>query len=159
MSMMSSSPNGKNKKDLNFELNLIPVFDVFSACICFLLITAVWVQIGSMDVSQALGGQSSEEKKNPPSVLTYMEPTGEIHFALKDAPGAPGRLKDIRIKGENGQVSWNQVENYIGQLSKQMPGLKTALVMPSKQTRYEDMIKVMDQFRKRGLKDIGISPL
>lgn len=153
------TPNGKNKKELNFELNLIPVFDVLSACICFLLITAVWVQIGSMDVSQALGGQSALEKENPPSVLTYMEASGEIHFALKDAPGAPIRLKDIRIKGQNGQVVWNQVENYIQNLSKHMPKLQTALVMPSKQTRYEDMIQVMDQFRKNGLKDIGISPL
>ncbi|MGE3974573.1 MAG: ExbD/TolR family protein [Bdellovibrionales bacterium] len=150
---------GKNKKEVNFELNLIPVFDVLSACICFLLITAVWVQIGSMDVSQALGGQATEKKENPPSVLTYMEPTGEIHFSLKDTPGAPAKLKDIRIKGQSGDVTWNQVEQYIQQLSKYVPKVQTALVMPSKQTRYEDMMQIMDQFKKNGLKDIGISPL
>jgi biopolymer transport protein TolR len=153
------TPNGKNKKEINFELNLIPVFDVLSACICFLLITAVWIQVGSMDVSQALGGQSAQEKENPPSVLTFMEPTGEIHFSLKDAPGAPAALKDQRIKGLNGKVDWPSIEKYLGTLSKRLPKLQTALVMPSKATRYEDMIQVMDSFRKNGLKDIGISPL
>ena len=55
----------KNKKDLNFELNLLPVFDILSVCICFLLMTVVWVPVGSMNASQSMGGQAKSEAPNP----------------------------------------------------------------------------------------------
>ena len=50
-----------NKKHLDFELNLIPCIDLLSVCICFLLLTAVWLQVGSLSVKQAIGGQSAAD--------------------------------------------------------------------------------------------------
>jgi biopolymer transport protein ExbD len=43
---VSIQPSGKGgKKALDAELNLIPFIDLLIVNICFLLITAVWVQM------------------------------------------------------------------------------------------------------------------
>jgi biopolymer transport protein TolR len=87
------NPGRRNKKDVNFELNLLPVFDVLSACTCFLLMTAVWIHLGSVDVSQALGGQSVAETKSPPSVWVYMNKGGQVVMTLKDAKNYTQRYR------------------------------------------------------------------
>ena len=38
------------KKELNAELNLTPFIDLLSTMVCFLLITAVWIEIGTVEV-------------------------------------------------------------------------------------------------------------
>ena len=145
----------QHKKDLNFELNLLPVFDVLSVCICFLLMTVVWVQTGSFNVSQAVGGQA-KEGKNPPSMWVSLNGDGKVTFTVKDAPQ---KIKDVAVTPVGGRVNWNQVGFVIQNLHNQVPDLKTGLVLPTKTTAYEDIIKMMDQFRKYQLTDVGISPL
>ncbi|MBY0385641.1 biopolymer transporter ExbD, partial [bacterium] len=66
------------KKHLDFEINLIPFIDLLSACICFLLLTAVWVQVGTLDVKQAVGGQPASETPKKPTLWVSMGPAGEL---------------------------------------------------------------------------------
>ena len=56
-----------SKKDLNFEINILPILDILSVLICFLLLTAVWVQVGTLDTRQAIGDNTSSAGKNPPA--------------------------------------------------------------------------------------------
>ncbi|HEX4923609.1 MAG TPA: biopolymer transporter ExbD [Bdellovibrionales bacterium] len=153
------NPNESNKKNLDFELNLLPVFDVLSACICFLLMTAVWVQVSSMDVQQALGGQSIAETKNPPSIWAYMNKNGQLTLTLKDAKGVTGMPKELAIGGRDGSIAWNKLSNYVKHLQAKAPQVQTALIMPNESSQYDDIIRLMDQFRSGGVKNIGISPL
>ena len=60
MASVGDSGSG-GRKSLDFEINLTPFIDLFSVLICFLLLTAVWIQIGSMDVKQAVGGQTADD--------------------------------------------------------------------------------------------------
>ena len=149
---------GKNKKDLNFELNLLPVFDILSVCICFLLMTAVWVQVGSMNASQSMGGQKAE-KKNPPTVWAYMNPGGQVTLNFKDVPRTVKGSKSMSFPGVKGQINWAAVISAIGSLEKQVPDMRTALIMPSTKIEYADIIQLMDQMKKLGIKDVGITPL
>ncbi len=81
---------GQNKKSLDVELNLLPVFDFLSVCICFLLMTVVWIQVGQMKTSQALGGQSQAETKNPPSVWLTVDEKSNVGISFKHTKGAGG---------------------------------------------------------------------
>ena len=58
----------KDKKNLNVELNLLPVFDVLSVCICFLLMTVVWIEIRQLETKQSYVSQSQSESQNPSSI-------------------------------------------------------------------------------------------
>jgi biopolymer transport protein TolR len=149
----------KGKKDLNFELNLLPVFDILSVCICFLLMTVVWVQVGALKASQSLGGQAQSHAPNPPAVWAYLNPGGEIVLNLKDVSSKEVFARTISIPGQNGVINWSRVTSTISSLESHAPSVKTALIMPSKVVAYNEIIQLMDQMKKFGIRDVGISPL
>jgi len=149
----------KNKKDLNFELNLLPVFDILSVCICFLLMTVVWVQVGSMNATQSMGGQAKTDKANPPAIWAYLNPGGHVVLDFKDVPRLGSIPKEMSFPGIKGLVNWSAVNSAIYTLERQEPDLRTALIMPSSKIEYAEIIQLMDQMKKFGIKDVGISPL
>src|SRR5690348_2808591 len=53
--MVSLPGGGKGKRSLDTEVNLVPFIDLLSMCICFLLMTAVWVQMQVVQVKQSKG--------------------------------------------------------------------------------------------------------
>jgi len=60
------------KKSLDNEINLIAFISLLSVLICSLLLTAVWIQIGSLNIKQAVGGQARAGQKNPPAVWAHI---------------------------------------------------------------------------------------
>lgn len=147
-----------HKKHLDFELNLVPFIDLLSVCICFLLMTAVWNQVGSMDAKQSIGGQPAAETEKKPTLWTYLTETGDLDLELKDSVIGKGSMK-TRVKSVNGQVDWAQFESLIGSLKSQDPTIATALIQPKAATALDEIIQVMDRFRKQGIINLGVSPL
>lgn len=148
-----------NKKHLDFELNLIPFIDLLSTCICFLLITAVWMQIGSMNVKQAVGGQSAAETDKKPIAWIFMELDGSVVVDVRDSALVPGNLRKAKIQGQAGKPDLDAVNKLATNLRSVEPGLRTALIQPKSQTNYEDIIDLMDSFKKAGMGDLGVVPL
>lgn len=148
----------KKRKTLDFEVNLIPFIDLLSTCICFLLLTAVWVNVASMNVKQAVGGQSPEAGQKKPSVWVVMNNGGDLVFDVKDAK-VPGRLQRFTVPGQKGKPNIEQVTNAVAQLKQAVPTLNMALIQPNAGSMYEDIIDIMDQFKQAGVIDLGVSPL
>lgn len=143
------------KKDLNFELNIMPILDILSVLICFLLLTAVWVQIGSLDVRQAIGDNAAGGK-NPPSIWATVKTDGTVDLSLRDVKV---RNRELSLRGRGGQVDWTSLTKQLEGLKAQLPELKTGIVRPEAGTRYGDVIRVMDSLKKIEITDIGLSPL
>src|ERR1700761_4302429 len=58
------------------DLNLVPIIDLMSVCIIFLLITAVWTQVSMIQIGSSIyGKKNADEKLEPP-------PKVEIPFRL-----------------------------------------------------------------------------
>ena len=67
---VSLAPTGKGgKKSLDAELNLIPFIDLLIVNICFLLITAVWVQMSRIKVTQKGKGSAADKTEETPPEL------------------------------------------------------------------------------------------
>lgn len=147
------------KKHLDFEINLIPFIDLLSACICFLLLTAVWVQVGTLDVKQAVGGQPASETPKKPTLWVSMGAAGELSINVQDTEKIPAKLRKLVVKGVDGKTNLENLEGVVKELKTFEPDLRTALIQPQAQSVYEDMIALMDQFKKQGLIDLGVSPL
>src|ERR1700679_1403865 len=100
----------KGKKDLNFELNLLPVFDILSCCICFLLMTVAWIQIGSLNVNQALGAKGQAGTENAPAIWAYLNNNGQVVLDVKNAR-VENWMGESVLPGNHadGSVSWNIV--------------------------------------------------
>lgn len=149
----------KHNKHLDFEINLIPCIDLLSVCICFLLLTAVWLHIGSMNVKQAVGGQSQAETPKKPLLWVYMGKDGQLTFNVQQSSLIPSALANLKLAGLGGQTNMAEMVKVLTQLTSKDPDLKTALIQPQAQSSYEEIINLMDEFKKVGLTDLGVAPL
>ena len=149
----------KHKKHLDFELNLIPFIDLLSTCICFLLITAVWMQIGSLNVKQAVGGQPAAETEKKPTAWISMEKDGSVTFDVKDSQALKIELRKTTVPAKDGKLDLDLVNKLAADLRLVEPSLRTALIQPKAETSYEDIIDLMDTVKKAGLGDLGVVPL
>ncbi|MCB0357676.1 MAG: biopolymer transporter ExbD [Bdellovibrionales bacterium] len=148
-----------SKKELNHELNLIAFISLLSVLICSLLLTAIWVQIGTMNVKQAVGGQAAESTEKIPTLWANMQKNGDVVFQLEQAPKVKRTLSNLRIANLNGALNKEAIATHLLQLVDTLPNLRTALVKPNADSLYEDIIALMDQFKKAGLVDLGVTPL
>ena len=149
----------KKKKELDFEINLIAFISLLSVLICSLLLTAIWVQIGTMNVKQAVGGQSQAETKKIPVIWAKMEKKGAVTFRLQDAGRVPRKLRVAKVKGINEEIDLAGVEAHLEAVKKAVPDLRTVLIQPKGESMYEEIIVLMDHFKKVGMVDLGVAPL
>ncbi len=150
-----------SNKELNFEINILPILDILSVLICFLLLTAVWIQISTIDTKQAIGDNSLSNGKNPPSLWVTLESDGAIQLSLRDLPKttqAKVRLESRLAKTGKG-IDWTALESKLSDLKKNIPELKTGIVHPGAQSAYGDVIKIMDQLKQNQIEGVGLSPL
>ena len=148
----------KRKKHLDFEINLIPCIDLLSVCICFLLLTAVWLHVGAMNVKQAVGGQPASETAKKPTMWVNLGPTGDLNLDVRDSHVNP-KLAKIRVPSAQGHPDFKALAVIVQEIKAQEPLMNTALIQPQAAAVYEDIIDLMDQFKKSGVIDLGVSPL
>lgn len=152
----------KAKKSLDFELDLVSFISFLSVCICFLLLTAVWIQIGSINVKQAIGGQSAAETKKVPAIWTKLQAQGKVVIQFQDFPSNITRKlgASLSIPGNTeGEINLDLLEEKIADVIVLVPELKTGLVLPQGETKYDHIIQMMDRMKKVGLVDLGVSPI
>lgn len=150
----------EEKRNLNFELDLLPVISVLSVCICFLLITAVWVNIGALNVEQGLGQESTrlEASNKAASMWVSIRRNGEAVLKMMDSPNLPKNLQEKRFTLRS-QSGWLAFEKHAATIKQMMPELKTALIMPDTSVNYGDVIRLMDRLKALEIGEIGIAPL
>ena len=149
-----------DKKELNFELDLLPVISMLSVCICFLLLTAVWTQIGSVNIEQGLGQESTRADIKAASMWITLKTGGEAVLKMMDSPTVPAHLQEKRFSLQTSRgAGWSSLERHAAEIKRIMPDLKTALIMPDAGVNYGDVIRVMDRLKVLEIGEIGIAPL
>lgn len=147
-----NGPGGK--KDLNVELNLLPVFDILSVCICFLLMTVVWVEIRTLETKQAIGGQSLDETDPRPSLWFSIDDKNNVTVTFK-SPKAQSTASVLLAK--NGQIDWGKTKDFLS--PSRLRKYESALILPTKTTKYDQVIRLMDLLKQNGINNIGLSPI
>lgn len=148
-----------SRRKLNFELNLVPFIDVLSTCICFLLVTTVFLDLGSFHVNQAIGSAKTQDNKKNGTVTVSLGSKGDVRFEIKDVSSYSGRHGTVTIPGEAGFVNFDQTERFLESFHAQAEDVKIAMILPNPTTRYNDIIELMAQLKKNSLDQIGIAPL
>ena len=151
-SLPSSSTS--RRKSLDAEINLVPFIDLLSVSICFLLMTAVWVQIGTLEVKQAHGTDAAVQKKSLDLELKFGK-ANTLSVAMK----ADGKiLKTIEFKGASVEAMLVQLDNGIAPLL-QGKIVSSARLTPAEGVPYGSMISVMDVLRKHEIVNLGVVPV
>ena len=172
--MGASIPNpGGNggKRSLDAEINLVPFIDLLCSLIAFLLMTAVWMQVSSLELKQG----SKDDNVTPPeqeqSLLqvfinekgfTIIPPNNpEIPIVCLSETCTKSRVEP----GQNGKPH-TVVDSYYDyvQLTAKLQEEKDKLVeqkqislILSDSVPYNDMIRTMDTCLALGLDDIALS--
>ncbi len=145
------------KKELDAQLNLTPFIDLLSTCVCFLLITAVWIEIGSVEIKQSHGTQAAASKKISYDLDVVFRGEKSISLNLKKNGK---RLKAINVKGNSFEDVLKQLDTAIVDkilgLKKKTIEIASATITPRSSVNYGQMISAIDVLRKNEIVNIGI---
>jgi biopolymer transport protein ExbD len=137
------------KKSLNVDLNLVPMIDLMSVCVTFLLMTAVWTQTGRISVDQSVQKpQKQQEQKEPPKRLTIL--LDKSGYAVKFADGRPEPLPMVKGKYDVDGLSTKLKE-------LKVPKDQKVVVAPEDSVAYADMIEAMDTCMRLGLANVVVA--
>lgn len=141
------------RKSLDFELNLLPVISLLAVVISFLLITVVWVPIGSVDIKQSVGTAEVDDTKAE-SLWIQFEKNGNLTITAKDSQmqSVGSAIKTRNLLGQSWKTSVNT-------LLTRNSNIKSAIVAPTLNTSFENIILVMDEIKAIKELDVGIAPI
>lgn len=155
---MVQSGGKKDKLELDFELNLIPAIDLLSTCICFLLLTAVWINLGSLKLEQGTGEVNATGGANPPSLWIEVERSGQLTLSTRDLPQGQRGLQNSVLAPTAGRVDRLKLDQALELIQKKMPSIATVIVRPQVKVAYGEVITVIDSLKAAKIKDVGIAP-
>lgn len=147
----------KNKQEVDYQLDLTPFISLLSVCICFLLLTVAWFQIGALSVKQAMGAGAVEEKqKDKLTLWVYLRSENKIEIRLKKGSQF---VSQQMISSVEDAFDFKKFKKYIFDLKTKQAGLNEVFILPQKTAVYEDIVKIMDGIRQSGLFSIGLAPI
>ncbi|MCR9203586.1 MAG: biopolymer transporter ExbD [Halobacteriovoraceae bacterium] len=145
------------KKELDAQLNLTPFIDLLSTCVCFLLITAVWIEIGTVEVKQSHGTAAEQEKKETYDLDLVFKTSQEMTLNLKKNGK---RVRSMKVKAETNEdalVQLNEmIVSKIRKFKNKTVEIATATVTPRSTVDYGNLISAMDVLRKNQIVNIGV---
>lgn len=137
---------GRGRKT-NFELNLVPFIDLLSVQITFLLATAVWVEISSLPVDQALSDPTAEppppQDPPPPPPLTIHVRADGVWVGRKVEEGA-----NIGLVGE--EIDWDKVDKEVMSDRRAYPEEQQVIIVTDDGVEYEQFIEALDISKVHG---------
>jgi biopolymer transport protein TolR len=156
---MDLGSGGKGgKKPLDTAINLVPFIDLMAVTISFLIMTAVWTQVGRLQVSQA-GGESNptEEQKEDKTVPVNLLITDkELRLTVGQSP-----FDAIPVtRDATGRIDLTKLEAQIKQVKEQLPPEQNTITLQTEDAvKYDDLVRIIDQMKGQGLGAISISPV
>jgi biopolymer transport protein ExbD len=147
------------RKSLDAELNLVSFIDLLSMCICFLLMTAVWLEVGSLQVKQSHGTEGSASTTQSHEVDLTMDSPNSLQFVIKKGgrPVQKQRLKAASV--EELAVQLNQaMASFVGSPAGKASPVAAAMITSTASVSYGDLIRVMDALRKNQIVNLGVVP-
>ncbi len=160
MSGMDMGGGGKSgKKSLDAALNLVPFIDLMAVTIVFLIMSAVWTQLGRLQVSQS--GQSQSESEPPP---TQLQPI-TILITEKDLKITVGgsQLDPLPItRDDKGRIEIEKLIGKLKELKTQQPDQSAITLSTEDAVKYEDLVRLIDSVVQDGTNplfpSVSVSP-
>ncbi|WP_373046679.1 ExbD/TolR family protein [Vulgatibacter sp.] len=150
MAGVSVDTGGSGKKSVDLQIPLVPFIDMLAMMITFLMMTAVWTQIGKLQVSQAGGPSDSSE---PP------KPTLQLNLTLTEQGyklTAGANAFDI-AKTPEGKFDGAKLVEKLKVIKKDNPDQRAITVMAEDSIQYENLVTAVDKCLEAELPDVSVS--
>jgi biopolymer transport protein ExbD len=152
---MAHIDDGKSgKRSTNVDLNLVPIIDLMSVCIIFLLITAVWTQVSMIQIGSSIyGKKNSDEKSEPP-------PQVEVPFRLdvqRDGYRVLIGRNTMSFPKVGGEYDQDKLTLELKKIKELYPEKSDAVITVLDELPYETLIKGMDALLVAGFPEISVA--
>jgi biopolymer transport protein TolR len=167
----AAAPAGKSgkgrKKNLNFDLNLTPFVDILAMTICFLLMSAVWIQIGMMPVKQSHGTEGGAAADSLDISLKF-KGVAQIDLALtkkgktvQKAALSANTMEELLPKLDATVSQWLKGITPSNAPATFKPGslVGSGMVTPKSGVSYGDLVAAMDVLRHHDIVNLGVVPV
>lgn len=145
-------------KSANAELNLVPFIDLFSALICFLLMTAAWNNLESINTGAPPKSIDVRDDNDPPPPATPEKPKVTLTVTLyvdRLDIGEGNQIKTFRH--QNGTPDFSALTNTLAEWKKKFPDRKDVVLATENRAPYKHLIKLMDVFIAGEFPEVGIT--
>lgn len=154
------SSSGGRRRSLDGEINLVPFIDLLSMCICFLLMTAIWIEVGSIELHQLFGTEGMDNS-HPIELEVRLKGQNDYHLQLEQQ----GRVvQAMDIKSDANLDAHQRVSQYManlqGYLMKSGSDVQvSARIIPSSGVDYGEMVSVLDIIKGYGISALAVVPV
>lgn len=139
------------KKSLDAVINLVPFIDLLSSLIAFLLMTAVWTQIATLQVGQQ--GSNNPNPTPPPEEIPKLTITvTEKGFML--ASGAD----QMPIEKSGNDYDFDALNKKLGEVKANVPEMNDVTVMPEDGIVYDVLVRVIDSALGARMLNVTLQP-
>lgn len=145
---------GEGGRQTTVDLNLVPIIDLMSVCIIFLLITAVWTQVSMIQIGSSIyGKKSSDDIAKPP-------PKAEVPFRL-DVRSDGYRIiigrQEMRFPKVSGDYDHDKLLVEVKKIKELYPEKTDAIVTVQDELPYDSLIGGMDALLQGGFPEISVA--
>lgn len=146
----------KNGRSANVELNLVPIIDLMSVLITFLLITAVWSQVSMIQLGSSLYSKKTENvDPQPPPPLADLPLRVDVKdYGFRVIIGS----ETIRIeKAADGTWNYPALAERLKAVKTKYPEKNDGVITVDEILPYENLISGMDTMIQSGFQSISVS--
>ena len=144
---------GLNRRNLDSDINITPIMNIFVILIPFLLLTATFVRIAVIELRlpslEEKDSSNPEDLKDLTVLVVSIQPEGfEIKTSELDLP---------LIQKKSDDFDFDQLTDRLKGIKKRFPRLQDVVILPASQIRYQVIVKVLDSCREVGFPNFSIS--
>lgn len=151
---MAHIDDGGNKRGTTVDLNLVPIIDLMSVCIIFLLITAVWTQVSMIQIGSSIyGKKSTDDKPEPPK-------RAEVPFrldVLQDGYRVIIGRQEMRFPKVGGNYDQDKLTGELKKIKELYPDKSDCVVTVLDELPYGSLIGGMDALLTAGFPEISVA--
>ncbi|MBL8682015.1 MAG: biopolymer transporter ExbD [Myxococcales bacterium] len=119
------------------NINMVPFIDLLVSLIAFLLMTAVWVQSGTLEAQQPAGAPTADSQPQ-------QEPQEQLKIFIKAGEIAIGMSQADQQSIANGPQQWDQLRAKLREKRNANRQQREVWLQPEPVVNYNTIIRVMD---------------
>jgi biopolymer transport protein TolR len=149
--------NKGGKKPLDAMINLVPFIDLMAVTIVFLIMTAVWTQLGSLQVSQA--GTAGVEPPTPQTMpITLLIAEKQLTLSMGGT-----QLDPLPVtRDAQGRIDTTMLVMRLRELKAINPDQAAITLSTEDDVKYEDLVRLLDTVVQYGdaplFPSVSVSP-
>jgi biopolymer transport protein ExbD len=130
--------------DQDFELNIASIIDCFTVLITYMLISASFISLGVLDVTD-LTPRASGDVTPDPEVSLVVEVMRDHNVSLKLSGQAHTA---VTVPAKDGEVDREAMSAQLEQIKQKYPMLDAGVLKAGSQVEYDQIVKVIDTSKK-----------